>query len=286
MTIADGVVCLTANNPGPFTGPGTNTYVITRGRSAVVIDPGPGDPRHISAILAAAAGPISHILLTHAHRDHSDAIAGLKAHTGATTVGFGRNLAAPAATSAENSPSGGDFADWDFTPDLKLRDGETLALPGLELAAIHTPGHAPDHLCYALPGTPVLFSGDHVMGWSTSVIAPPEGNMGHYLASLEKLQNHPQTRYLPGHGEAIEDAGRTVKAYLLHRQMRERAVLACVRSGAATVQTVADAVYAGIAANLASAARLSVAAHAEHLAEKGLVSFTPPLAAGTTLHAL
>jgi len=286
MHIADGVIRLTANNPGPFTGNGTNTYLLTRGSTTLVIDPGPVDEPHAQAILAAAPGPISHILLTHAHRDHSDGIARLKARTGAPTVGFGRSRISHNLSDLDNSPSGGDFADRNFAPDITLADGETLTFDGVTLEAVHTPGHAPDHLCFALAGTPILFSGDHVMGWSTSVIAPPEGNMGHYLSSLEKLQARAQSHYLPGHGDPLPDAARTVKAYLLHRQMRERAVLESVRSGQATVQSVTDQVYAGLAPNLANAARLSVTAHAELLAEKGLLTYTPPLHPGSTLHPL
>lgn len=284
MQIADGVIRLTANNPGPFTGHGTNTYLVTRGSSTVVIDPGPADNAQTRAILARAPLPISHILLTHAHRDHSDGIASLKARSGALTVGFGRTPPESHVHAAENSPSGGDFADWAFAPDLRLADGDTLHAAGLYVQALHTPGHAPDHLCFALHGTPWLFSGDHVMGWSTSVIAPPEGHMGRYLASLEKLLARTETRYFPGHGDPIDDAPRTVRAYLLHRQMRERAVLDCIRAGHATIQSIADAVYAGLAPQLANAARLSVIAHAEFLAEKGLVTYGAPLAANTPVY--
>ncbi len=284
MQIADGVIRLTASNSGPFTGSGTNTYLLTFGASTVVIDPGPADESHTRAILAAAPLPISHILLTHAHRDHSDGIASLKEGTGAVTAGFGRNRAHASVHSAETSPSGGDFADRGFVPEIKLADGDLLRAGNLEIQAIHTPGHAPDHLCFAIPGTPVLFSGDHVMGWSTSVIAPPEGNMGLYLSSLEKLLARPETRYLPGHGDLIEDASRTVRAYLIHRQMRERAVLDCICAGAATIQSITDKVYAGLAPALSNAARLSVIAHAELLAEKGLVSFGTPLRPGTPVH--
>ena len=267
-------VRVTAGNAGPFTGSGTNTYVLGSGEARVVIDPGPHDPAHMAAIVAAAGGhPISYILVTHAHRDHVDGLAALKAATGAATYGYGRAPRLPGAVHpASESPSGGDFVDDGLVLDHLLRDGDVVTAPGIALTAIHTPGHAPDHLCFALGGSRILFSGDHVMGWSTSVIAPPEGHMGAYLASLEKLQTLPASTYLPGHGEEIADGLRTVRAYLVHRQMRERAVLDVIRAGGATVQSVTEAVYAGIAENLANAARISVIAHVELLAEKGLVT--------------
>lgn len=276
---ADEIQILTAGNSGPFTGNGTNTYLAGRKRLAV-IDPGPEDDAHLAAILAAAGGrAITHILLTHAHRDHADGIAALKAATGAVTVGFGRSEAAAAsAGKADSSPSGGDFIDWSFVPDVRAAHGDRLAAGDVVFEAVHTPGHAPDHLCFALDGLmPVLFSGDHVMGWSTSVIAPPEGSMGDYLRSLELLLARGERRYLPGHGEAIPDGPRTARAYLLHRQMREQAVLGAVRDGLATIPAITERVYEGIGAQLLNAARLSVQAHVELLAEKGMIAFEGPL---------
>lgn len=284
MSLPSGIVRVKANNPGPFTGTGTNTYIVGSDAARVVVDPGPFDPTHTAAILAAAGGhPVTHILVTHAHRDHVDGLAALKAATGARTVGFGRPPRDMAAPTLLESPSGGDFVDVDLALDVLVRDGEVIATPGLEIAALHTPGHAPDHLCFAIPGSRALFSGDHVMGWSTSVIAPPEGHMGRYLASLQKLTVCSQTLYLPGHGEQIEDGPRTVRAYLLHRQMREQAVLEAIRRGASSVEALTGVVYAGIAENLMNAAKLSVIAHVELLAEKGQLSITGPLTAPTRL---
>ena len=286
MKVSRSIERVTAPNGGPFTGNGTNSYVVRRGQSCVVIDPGPDDETHLAAILGAAAGcPIAHILVTHAHRDHVDGVARLKALTGATTVGFGRLARPKPGADPSQSPSSGDFVDWAFMPDRVVTDGEVITLPGFELVAVHTPGHAPDHLCFALTSTPYLFSGDHVMGWSTSVIAPPEGHMGDYLASLEKLIARSEAEYLPGHGDAIPDGPRQARAYLIHRQMREQAVLGVIRQGTATVQSVTDSVYAELAANLANAARLSVIAHVELLAEKGLVAADRPLQANTQLRA-
>lgn len=275
----DTIQTLIAPNAGPFTGSGTNTYLAGR-RALAVIDPGPEDATHLAAILAAAGGRrITHILLTHAHRDHADGIAALAEATGAVTVGFGRNAAmAAGAGKADSSPSGGDFIDWSFVPDVLATHGDMIEAGDVVLEAVHTPGHAPDHLCFALTGdAAVLFSGDHVMGWSTSVIAPPEGSMGDYLRSLELLLARDERLYLPGHGAAVADGHRTARAYLLHRQMREQAVLGAVRDGLATIPAITGRVYEGIASQLLNAARLSVQAHVELLAEKRLVSFDGPL---------
>jgi glyoxylase-like metal-dependent hydrolase (beta-lactamase superfamily II) len=275
---------LTARNPGPFTGSGTNTWMLGEERLAVV-DPGPDDPAHINAILAAARGrPITHIVITHAHRDHVDGVARLKAATSAIVVGMGRDPADPVRTLVSTrSPSGGDFVDFDLAIDVRLEGDETLHVGDVTVEAIHTPGHAPDHLCFAIAGTDALISGDHVMGWSTSVIAPPEGHMGRYIASLETLLARPETRYLPGHGDEIADGLRTAKAYLLHRQMREQAVIDALAGGATTSLAIAEKVYDGIDRAIWPAAVLSVQAHVELLAEKGRVTYRGPLSPGLRL---
>lgn len=267
-----------APNPGPFTGAGTSTWVVGRDGLAV-IDPGPDDEGHISAILAVAAGrPITHILATHAHRDHVAAIPRLKRLTGAVVLAMPRSEDDPIrARAVEFSPSGADFVDFAVPIDIGLEGSETFEAGDVMFEAVHTPGHAPDHVCFALKGSRVLFSGDHVMGWSTSVIAPPEGSMGHYLASLERLAARPEVVYLPGHGGPVEDGPRTARAYLLHRQMRERAVLEALRRGATTARAIAETVYEGIDPAIWGAAVLSVQAHLEHLHEKRLVTYAGPL---------
>jgi glyoxylase-like metal-dependent hydrolase (beta-lactamase superfamily II) len=273
MILAPTITRLVAGNAGPFTGEGTNTYLVGT-QTLAVIDPGPDDAAHVAAILQAAGQrPISHILLTHRHRDHADAIPRLKAATGARTVAFPRPPAGSAEREATRSSlTGGDFVAWEFEPDEVVSDGHIVRAGDVELEALHTPGHAPDHLCFAMGGAhPVLFSGDHVMGWSTSVIAPPEGHMGHYLASLERVLARPEVRYLPGHGADVDDGPRTAKAYLLHRRMREAAVLDAISRGAQTIHAVTELVYAGIAPHLVNAARLSVQAHVELLAERGVL---------------
>ncbi len=270
------IIRLVAGNAGPFTGDGTNTYLLGT-RTLAVVDPGPDKPAHVSAILQAARGrPISHIVLTHRHRDHADAIPRLKAATGARTLAFEHAPASAAEQTATRSTlTGGDFVAWEFVPDEVLVDGQRFMAGDVELEAVHTPGHAPDHLCFALAGAqPMLFSGDHVMGWSTSVIAPPEGHMGRYLTSLERVLARPEARYLPGHGPEIADGPRTARAYLIHRRMRETAVLDAIKGGARSIHAVTEVVYAGLAAHLMTAARLSVQAHVDLLAERGLLGIT------------
>lgn len=283
--MAAGVTRIVANNPGPFTYKGTNTYLVGT-RRLTVIDPGPDDPAHRAAVLAAAEGrPIDHIVITHTHRDHVDGLAALVAATGARTAGYGRG-AVESGTEAAPSPSGEAFTAT-FSPDIRIADGDVLDCGDHALTAIHTPGHAPDHLCFAIDaggGPEALISGDHVMAWNTSVVAPPEGRMADYLASLERLMGRPEAVYLPGHGGRVEEPQRLVRAYLLHRRWREQAIVAAIketRDGSpATIRTIVPVVYPELDARLLTAATLSVQAHVEHLMERGLVSSPSPPASG------
>lgn len=270
-----GVVRIVARNPGPFTYKGTNTYLVGS-TSLAVIDPGPDDAEHREAILQCAAGrPITHILITHAHRDHIDGADRLRTATGAMACAFER--APPPPGSVMASPSGKEFVNYDFVPDRLLADGEIVSGGDWELEAIHTPGHAPDHGCFALRGRHIVFSGDHVMAWNTSVVAPPEGRMADYMESLEKLMQRTGDRvYMPGHGGRIEEPGRTVKAYLIHRRWREQAVLEAIQRGHDTVRALVPVIYADIANELSMAAALSVLAHTENLIERGLVTCDGP----------
>lgn len=281
--IIPGVVRLVAENPGPFTFKGTNTYIVGS-RDLAIIDPGPEDERHFDAIVAAVQGrTVSHIFITHAHRDHVDGLARLQAATGARSVGFGRaQLDAPAALL---SPSGKDFIDLDFAPDVAAADGQEICGEDWAIEVLHTPGHAPDHICLALKDRGVLFSGDHIMGWNTTVIAPPEGNMADYIASLSRLLDHPSDAYLPGHGGRLDDARRSVKAFLLHRQWREQAILEAIRRRGLNVRGIVGMVYKGLDEKLVTAAGLSVMAHVEHLKGQGLVSYEEPLGFDTRLTA-
>jgi glyoxylase-like metal-dependent hydrolase (beta-lactamase superfamily II) len=267
--LAPGVVRIVANNPSPFTFKGTNTYIVGE-RELALIDPGPDDPAHIAAIVKTIGGRrVTHVLITHTHRDHTDGLPAVLAATGAKTAGFGRRVANRG--TKRTSPSGSEFVDQEFVPDVPMADGETLKGDGWTFQALFTPGHAPDHLCFALEGTGVLFSGDHVMGWNTSVVAPPEGKMADYIRSLEKLIGRSDSVYFPGHGGQFEDPQRLVKAFLLHRRMRENAILECIRGGNVTVNGIVPVIYRGLDAKLVNAASLSVLAHVEHLIERGLV---------------
>lgn len=274
-TLGAGITRLVCENPGPFTFKGTNTYLVGTHQLAV-IDPGPRDDKHIADILQAAGGrPISHILITHTHRDHVDNAQALKEATNAITCGFRRTGAARG--NIERSPSGTEFVDIDFIPDIELRHDDEIAGEGWAFSALHTPGHAPDHICYALKDSNVIFSGDHVMAWNTSVVAPPEGRMADYLASLQLLLDRSENLYLPGHGGRIEEATRMVKAYLLHRRWREQAIVGAIRDGRQTVREVASLIYDSLDPKLHTAALLSVMAHVEHLIERDIVIGEGPL---------
>lgn len=280
-----GIVRLVAPNGGPFTFKGTNTYLVGS-TSLAVIDPGPDDASHIGAILkAAGARAITHILTTHAHRDHVDGVARLKAETGAKVCAFPRDPDA-VRIALEASPSGSYFVDYGFVPDQALKGGDRVAGEDWALTAIHTPGHAPDHLSFALEGRDVVFSGDHVMAWNTSVVAPPEGRMADYIASLEILLDRNDSMFLPGHGGRLEDPQRTVKAYLLHRRWREQAILQALKGGADSIRRIVPEVYQGTDAKLIPAATLSVQAHVEHLIEKGLVATSSALTPESRLEAV
>jgi glyoxylase-like metal-dependent hydrolase (beta-lactamase superfamily II) len=271
-----GIVRLVAPNPSPLTHKGTNTYLVGS-TSLAVIDAGPDSEAHRAAILKVAGGrPITHILSTHAHRDHVDGVAKLKAATGARTIAYKRDPEA-GRIALENSPSGRFFVDYDFAPDFSVQGGDRIEGADWALSAIHTPGHAPDHLCFALEGRRVVFSGDHVMAWNTTVIAPPEGRMADYEASLAILLDREDDVFLPGHGGRLTDPQRTVKAYLLHRNWREKSVLDALSGGAQTIRRIVPEVYRDLAPQLLPAATLSVQAHVEYLIEKGLVASDLPL---------
>jgi glyoxylase-like metal-dependent hydrolase (beta-lactamase superfamily II) len=245
--IAPGVRRLVARNPGFMTGPGTNTYLVGTQRLAV-IDPGPHDSIHIERILEAAGGRVSAILATHTHPDHSPAVAALAQATGAEILGRG-------------APAHGR-QDATFAPARVLNDGDSVRVGDLALRAIHTPGHASNHLCYLLAGTGLMFSGDHIMQGSTVVIGPPDGNMQHYLQSLARLQREPVTRIAPGHGVVIEDAQGEIARLIAHRLQREAKVAERLRrAGRATLDVLVTSVYDDVDPRLHPVAKGSLLAH-------------------------
>lgn len=263
------VARVTAPNEGPFTGAGTNTYLIGVDQ-VMVIDPGPDDPQHIDAVVRAIGGrPVSHILITHTHRDHVDGLPRLREAVGGEVVAEGPHRLSRDLHEGEANPfeRAGDAM---FRPDREVGDGESVDNGEVAVRAIHTPGHARNHVVFEHGD--LLFSGDHVMGWSTSVVAPPDGSMGDYMASLDKLIGLPHRRYLPGHGDAIETPSRHVSGMKSHRLLRERAILERLAAGERTIEAIVDALYAGIDPRLRGAAGLSVLAHLEKLAEEGRVS--------------
>src|ERR1700719_470753 len=247
---------IVARNPSPFTFRGTGTYVVGRGEVAV-IDPGPDLADHVEALLAGLAGEqVTHILITHTHRDHSPAARALQRATGAPTYGFG-----PHAGGKRGGPAVEEGGDWDFAPDKTLGDGDRIAGKGWVFEAVHTPGPTSNHLCFALAAEGGLFSGDHVMGWSTSVIAPPDGDMAAYMASLDKLLTRSDQVYWPTHGPAITEPKRHVRALIAHRREREAAILECLQAGMERIDGMVAKLYIGLAPGLQRAAGRSVQAH-------------------------
>jgi glyoxylase-like metal-dependent hydrolase (beta-lactamase superfamily II) len=257
------------NNASAFTFTGTSSFIVGRGRVAV-IDPGPDDPAHLAALRHALRGEtVTHVLVTHSHADHSPLAARLKAETGAAVLAFG--AAETASGDALRLDAGIDHG---FAPDERLRDGETLSGPGWTLDAVFTPGHMSNHMCFALREEQSLFSGDHVMFWATSVIAPPEGRMGDYLNSLRKLLDRDDKYYHSAHGPGRRDPLPFVRGLLSHRRMREAAIQQRLRSGDRHAKEIVAALYADIDPRLHGAAALSVRAHLEHLVEQGQARLT------------
>ncbi len=268
MRLSPRVRRMLANNPGPFTFTGTCTYVVGQGKVAI-IDPGPDDPAHVAALLAALQGEtIEALFVTHTHRDHSPAARTLKQATGGKIIGCGAYVPARNLNLGEANPL--DAAnDQDHQPDLLMRDGDVFEGPGFTLACVETPGHTMNHQAFALPQEQALFSGDHVMGWSTSIVAPPDGAMRPYMDSLDKLLARDDATYWPGHGGAIAEPGRYVAALIGHRRARETAILARLAAGDTTIPSIVTNVYKDLDPRLHGAAALSVLAHLEDLVTRG-----------------
>ncbi|WP_010217274.1 MBL fold metallo-hydrolase [Sphingomonas sp. PAMC 26621] len=254
-----------APNPSPFTHTGTQVHLVGT-RDLAVIDPGPDTPAHIDALVAAIAGrPVTAIVVTHTHRDHSPGTRPLAAITGAPIVGC-----VPLALDDLGPRADASF-DADYAPDRVLREGDSVGGEGWTLTAIATPGHTSNHLAFALPESKALFSGDHVMGWSTSIVSPPDGDMAAYMTSLEKLMGRDDRIYYPGHGDPVENPQRLVRGMLGHRKQREGQILRLLRAAPASVPAMVSRMYVGIDPRLFPAAERSVLAHLIDLAQRGLV---------------
>jgi glyoxylase-like metal-dependent hydrolase (beta-lactamase superfamily II) len=253
LSVMPGISRIVAANPGPMTYHGTNTYLIDTPDGIVVLDPGPEEhPEHVAAILRATGPNIALILVSHTHHDHVGAVPALREATNVPTVGF--------------RDSGSDT----FEPDIKLGHGDMVA--GMQ--AIHTPGHASDHLCFALPmqdGTAVLFSADHVMSWSTSIVSPPGGDMTDYFASLRLLLDRTDDVYLPGHGPPLTEPRSLVREMLTHRMMREQAIERALAKGTASTYALMDSLYSQVHPRLRRAAERNVLAHLLKLEAEGKV---------------
>lgn len=264
---APGVRRILCGNPSAFTFRGTNTYLIGHGQEVAVLDPGPEDAAHLQAILAATRGErVSHILVSHTHRDHSPGAGPLAAATGAPTYGFGPHLTPP--------DQGGEGADQAFRPDHRLADSDAVAGEGWRVTALHTPGHCGNHLCFALEGTGILFSADHVMSWSTSVVSPPDGDMAAYMRSLERVREREDGLLLPGHGPPLTEPRPFLAALAVHRQEREALVGEALRARAGSPATAAELVppvYGALDPRLVPAAGRSLLAHLIKLETEGAV---------------
>ena len=259
-----------AHNPNPFTFKGTGTYIIGHGKVAVV-DPGPDMPEHVDAVLRAVRGEtVTHILVTHTHIDHVPATPAIAKATGAKVYSFGPHPRPPRdedGRDAKPEQSG----DLSFAPDIKLADGDVIQGDGWNVEAVHTPGHISNHLCFALKEDRALLSGDHVMGWSTAVISPPDGNMADYFASLRKLLPRDETLYIPTHGAEIRNPNPFVQSYIEHRLGREAQIMARLKEGPQTIPQMVAKNYADTPVHLHAAAGRSMLAHLIQMVKDGRV---------------
>lgn len=258
---------VTCDNPGPMTFRGTNTYIVGQGQVAV-IDPGPEHKPHLDALLHALRHEtVAHIVVTHTHRDHSPLARALAAATGAPIIGCTPHRTAAA--------EGGEGADHDHSPNLVMQEGDAVTGLGWTLRAVHTPGHTANHLCFALPEDNLLFSGDTVMAWSTTVVSPPDGDMAALFASLCRLSGRPEARFLPGHGPAVADPPSWCRALLAHRQAREDAIEAALGQAPEAVPALVARIYPDIPPAMHRAAGRSLLAHLLKLAAEGRARETP-----------
>lgn len=273
IQLAPKITRICAPNTGPYTFTGTNTYLIGE-KELIILDPGPNDDQHLKAILTAIGKrPVRAIMLTHTHKDHSSLVPELHKHTGAPLWFEGKHrLSRPRRMFEINLLQGA--CDWKLTPDRHLKDGDIIEIDGIKLHTITTPGHCANHLCFGVEDTPYLFSGDHVMGWNSTLIATPDGSMAQYFASLEKLANREWRHYFPGHGAPIENknqhnnAARFANALRVHRAIRNQQILEKISAGATSIKAIVDAIYPHTSTKIRIAAALTVGAHIEYLQEQ------------------
>lgn len=270
VTVAPNVQRITVNNPSPFTFHGTNSYIVGD-KSVAVIDPGPIDDAHFEALMAALKGrEVTHIFVSHTHRDHVPLAARLKAETGALTVGEGPHRSARPLHDGESNPFA-ESSDLEFTPDIVIGHQELVAGDGWALRGLHTPGHTANHCCFALEGAGINFSADHIMAWATTIVAPPDGSMRDFMASLDVMLDREDDLLLPGHGGPVTAPNAFMRGLRSHRKIREMAVLRRIKAGDHLIPDIVKVIYRNTDKRLHGAAALSVLAHIEDLIAKGEV---------------
>ncbi len=280
--LTDNIRRIIAPNPSPMTFWGTNSYLVGRGGGLALIDPGPDDPTHMAALLAALAPGerISHILVSHAHLDHSPLARPLARASGAQVLAFGRACDGQSPVMAElmarGLGGGGEGVDHDFAPDIRLEDGERIEGDGWQITALHTPGHMSNHMSFDFQG--IVFTGDHVMGWASSLVSPPDGDLTQFMASCARLAAREDRAYLPGHGAPVTDPGARIAWLTAHRQQREAAILQALEAvGPARLASLTRAVYTDTPPELMKMAERNVFAHLIDLHERGLATVEGPL---------
>ena len=257
-----------ADNPGPFTFTGSGTYIVGEGEVAV-IDPGPDRDAHLNALLAALKGErVTHILVTHTHSDHCGLARKFADAAGAPVYGYGAH---PVREKKHDAPALDEGADYSYAPDEVIGDGAVIEGPDWRIEAAHTPGHLSNHLCFALPEHKALFTGDHIMGWATTVVAPPDGDMTAYLDSLDKLLARDDEIYFPTHGAPIANPKRFVRAVKTHRLMRDAQIVNQLKKGRTSIKDITTAMYADVDKRLHGAAAMNVLAHLIRLVRNGAV---------------
>ena len=267
--LAPGIRRVIANNPGPYTYTGSGTYIIGEGETAV-IDPGPDDEAHLEALLAELKGErVSHILVTHTHLDHCGLARKFSEATGAPIFGFSAH---PVKDKNADAPALDEGADYSYAPDKIIGDGAVIEGANWRIEAVATPGHLSNHLCFALPEQKALFTGDHIMGWATTVVAPPDGDMSAYIESLDKLLARDDAIYFPTHGAPIENPKRFVRAVRTHRLMRDAQIIEQLKKGRTEIAEITAAMYADVDKRLHRAAALNVLAHLIRLVDCGAAS--------------